>query len=95
MPAEVEPEGLHRLLKEFWGYDQFRALQLQAVQATLAKKDVLLILPTGGGKSVAFQLPPLAKANAVTIVICPLIALAKAGLALASPDKAPGPKDPR
>jgi len=41
------PEKLLQILKQYWGYDQFRSLQLDAIQATLAGRDVLLILPTG------------------------------------------------
>ncbi len=53
-----------------------RSLQVEAVTATLNKRDVLLILPTGGGKSITFQLPPLFL-QGVTVVVCPLLALAR------------------
>ena len=68
---------LLRVLTSVWGYAAFRPLQLEAIQATLSNKDVLLVLATGGGKSLAFQVPPLTKAAAVTVAVCPLIALAK------------------
>ena len=71
---------LLRLLQQFWGYKTFRPLQQQAIQGVLAGRDVLLILPTGGGKSLTFQIPPLTKEYAVTGVVCPLIALAKVNL---------------
>ncbi|KFM28682.1 ATP-dependent DNA helicase Q-like 3 [Auxenochlorella protothecoides] len=63
-------------LRAHWGHAEFRSLQREAVEATLQGRDVLVILPTGGGKSVTFQLPPLV-ARGVTIVITPLLALAR------------------
>lgn len=63
-------------LRAHWGHAEFRSLQREAVEATLQGRDVLVILPTGGGKSVTFQLPPLV-ARGVTVVITPLLALAR------------------
>ena len=79
MPGSDEIDLL-RLLQQFWGYKTFRPLQQQAIQGVLAGRDVLLILPTGGGKSLTFQIPPLTREYAVTGVVCPLIALAKVNL---------------
>lgn len=62
------------ILKQFWGFDQFRPFQEEIVDFAIYGKDVLALLPTGGGKSVCFQVPGLAL-NGLTIVISPLIAL--------------------
>ena len=67
-PAEV--------LRKYWGYDSFRPKQEDIVLAALDGKDVLAILPTGGGKSVCFQVPAMMK-EGIAIVVTPLIALMK------------------
>ena len=64
------------ILKEYWGYDSFRPKQEDIVRAALDGKDVLAILPTGGGKSICFQVPALMK-DGIAIVVTPLIALMK------------------
>lgn len=69
-------EDIHHILKKYWGYDSFRPLQKEIIQAVLAGKDALALLPTGGGKSVCFQVPGLAKPG-ICLVITPLIALMK------------------
>ncbi len=61
-------------LKKFWGYDAFRDHQGAAVDAAMAKKDCLVILPTGGGKSLCYQVPA-ACGTGLVLVVCPLIAL--------------------
>ena len=63
-------------LKEYWGYDNFRPKQEEIVNAALEGRDVLAILPTGGGKSVCFQVPGMMK-DGIAIVVTPLIALMK------------------
>jgi ATP-dependent DNA helicase RecQ len=62
------------ILKQYWGYTAFRAPQEDIINAALQKKDVLALLPTGGGKSVCFQVPALCM-EGVCVVITPLIAL--------------------
>ena len=62
------------ILKQYWGHSTFRVPQEEIIQAVLAGKDVLALLPTGGGKSVCFQVPTLLM-EGVCIVITPLIAL--------------------
>ena len=64
------------ILKEYWGYDSFRSMQEDIVNTALEDKDVLAILPTGGGKSVCFQVPALMR-EGIAIVVTPLIALMK------------------
>lgn len=64
------------ILKQYWGYDAFRPLQEDIINAVLEGKDVLALLPTGGGKSICFQVPALAK-EGICLVVSPLIALMK------------------
>lgn len=64
------------VLKEYWGYDGFRPMQEEIITAALEGKDVLAIMPTGGGKSVCFQVPGLMR-EGITLVVTPLIALMK------------------
>ena len=69
-------EELKSILKEYWGYDDFRGIQREIIESIIAGRDTLGLMPTGGGKSITFQVPALAM-EGVCIVITPLIALMK------------------
>ena len=68
--APVPPSALSATLKQVWGYDSFRPLQREIIEASLAGRDVLAILPTGAGKSLCYQLPAVVR-EGLTVVVSP------------------------
>ena len=75
-PVKSAAPELLPLLKQYFGFTSFRPLQEEIIRDSLAGKDVFALLPTGGGKSLCFQLPALAR-DGLTVVVSPLIALMK------------------
>ncbi|MCA9094676.1 MAG: DEAD/DEAH box helicase, partial [Planctomycetaceae bacterium] len=69
-------EELQRVLREIWGYESFLPGQAGAMQAVLDGRDSLVVLPTGGGKSICYQAPALCRPG-LAVVVSPLIALMK------------------
>jgi ATP-dependent DNA helicase RecQ len=74
MSLSADMALLRRKFQEIWGYEDFRSPQGEIAQALLRGQDTVVVMPTGGGKSVCFQLPALMKAG-VTLVVSPLVAL--------------------
>ncbi len=78
-------QEIQESLRTYWGFDALRPMQAESIEATLAGRDSLTVLPTGGGKSLCYQLPPLVTGS-LTLVVSPLIALMRdqvAGLTMA------------
>lgn len=67
---------IDRILREFWGYDSFRTGQREIIESALSGRDTLALMPTGGGKSLCFQVPAMAR-DGICLVVSPLIALIK------------------
>ncbi len=74
MNAPPDAPGVLDIVKRTWGYDRLLPLQAESIEATLAGRESLTVLPTGGGKSLCYQTPPLVTGR-LTVVVSPLIAL--------------------
>ncbi len=75
-PSDPAAEAIRAVIRQYWGYDTLRPLQLEAMTAARAGRDALVVMPTGGGKSLCYQAPALL-AEKPTVVVSPLIALMK------------------
>ena len=67
-------EELRRIIRKYWGYDDFRPLQAEAMQCVVQQRDSVVVLPTGGGKSLCFQAPAM-QLDGLAVVVSPLISL--------------------
>ncbi|MDY6302337.1 MAG: ATP-dependent DNA helicase RecQ [Bacteroidales bacterium] len=74
MPSQ--PSSILDILKKYWGYDAFRPLQQDIINSVLAGRDTLGLMPTGGGKSITFQVPTMAM-DGIALVVTPIISLMK------------------
>src|SRR3974377_309454 len=76
MMAQPSLDTLRQVIERHWGYRTFRPLQEQAMTAVLQERDSVVVLPTGGGKSLCYQAPAVARGG-TTVVVSPLISLMK------------------
>ena len=67
---------IHQVLGNVWGYDSFRPFQEESIRCVMDRQDSLTVLPTGGGKSICFQVPALCM-DGLAVVVSPLISLMK------------------
>lgn len=79
--AEPQPspalDAARKVLRDVFGYGEFRPGQAEVISAVLARRDTLAVMPTGGGKSVCYQVPALLREDGLTLVVSPLLALMK------------------
>src|SRR5689334_24657003 len=68
-------ERMLRTLQRYWGYESFRPGQLEIVESIVSGRDACVVMPTGGGKSLCYQLPALLDEKRTAVVVSPLIAL--------------------
>lgn len=76
MKMPSQSTQIHEILKKYWGFDSFRPLQEDIITSVLAGRDTLGLMPTGGGKSITFQVPTLAM-DGMALVVTPIISLMK------------------
>ena len=76
MTPTIQVSKAHEILKKYWGYDEFRPLQEDIINSVLAGHDTLGLMPTGGGKSITFQVPALMN-DGLALVVTPIISLMK------------------
>ena len=75
-PVVLSDHALSEALERYWGYTSFRPLQREAMDAILSNRDSIVVLPTGGGKSLCFQAPAVVR-DGLAVVVSPLISLMK------------------
>jgi len=76
MSSTQSPQSLNEVVQKYWGYDSLRPLQQEAMQAVIENRDSVVVLPTGGGKSLCFQAPAVCSSG-LAVVVSPLISLMK------------------
>src|SRR5579862_2350613 len=72
----ADADAIFATVRRYWGFDALRPLQREAIDAALVRRDAVVVLPTGGGKSLCYQVPP-AVTGRTDVVVSPLISLMK------------------